>query len=88
MATSEASWSAGNRAAWSRMLSECIRQLGYDDPVAGQTAWMAEREAAIAILREVCDEHGDNDWPDELHLADVIEKHLFNHLEADSLTES
>ena len=42
--------------------------------------WLQEREIAIIVLRRLCAEHGDNDWPDELHLADVIEKHLANHL--------
>jgi predicted secreted protein len=40
----------------------------------------AERLAAVIALRELCAEHGDNDWPDNLHLADVIEKHLAKHL--------
>lgn len=33
-----------------------------------------------AALRDVCDEHGDNDWEDNLHLSDVVEKHLGRHL--------
>lgn len=36
----------------------------------------AERVAAVAMLRLECAEYGDNDWPDTLHLADIIEKHL------------
>jgi hypothetical protein len=40
----------------------------------------AERKEAIAKLREVCEEFGDNDWEDSLHLADIIEKHLYLHL--------
>jgi hypothetical protein len=72
------SWTAGNRAAWSRMLDECIRQLGYTDMKTA--AWIAEREAAIVALRDVCDGHGDNDWDEKLHLADIIEKHLQRHL--------
>jgi hypothetical protein len=35
-----------------------------------------EREVAVAMLRIECAEYDDNDWPDNLHLADVIEKHL------------
>lgn len=30
----------------------------------------------LAGLRELCREYGDNDWPDNLHPLDVIEKHL------------
>lgn len=35
-----------------------------------------EREAAVAMLRVECAAYDDNDWPDNLHLADIIEKHL------------
>lgn len=41
----------------------------------------SERSAAVAMLRQVCAAHGDNDWSDNLHLADVLEKHLWRHLE-------
>lgn len=41
-----------------------------------------ERDETIAMLRHVCEEHGDNDWPDNLHLADVIEKHLWRNLDS------
>lgn len=68
------------RAAWSRMLQECVRELGYDDPEAQKTRWILERGAAIAQLRDLCGRFGDNEWPDNLHLADVIEKHLGRYL--------
>lgn len=79
----ERDYERGNRAAWSRMLQECVRQLGIDDPAARGAAWILEREAAVAMLREACEHHGDNDWPDDLHMGDVIEKHLLRHLEAE-----
>lgn len=41
-----------------------------------------ERLEIVAKLREVCAEHGDNDWPEDLHLGDVLEKHLARHLGA------
>lgn len=53
--------------------------LGYENVT--EQAWIAEREAAIAALRRLCAAHGDNDWPESLHLADIIEKHLGRHLE-------
>ena len=37
-------------------------------------------EQTRATLRRVCAEYGDNDWSDDLHLSDVIEKHLERHL--------
>lgn len=39
-----------------------------------------ERQEAIVILRSLCEEFGDNDWGDDLHLADIIDKHLRRHL--------
>lgn len=42
---------------------------------------VAERQDVVRLLREICAEYGDNDWPDNLHLYDVIEKHLWRHLD-------
>ena len=78
----ENSWEVGNRAAWSKILAECVRQLGHKSTAAAHAAWITEREEAVVQLRELCEEHGDNDWPDDLHLGDVIEKHLGRHLES------
>jgi hypothetical protein len=39
-----------------------------------------ERQDVVRQLREVCGDYGDNDWPDNLHLGDVIEKHLARNL--------
>jgi len=36
----------------------------------------AHLDQARQYLRIECGELGDNDWPDDLHLGDVIEKHL------------
>lgn len=74
------SYEQGSRMAWSLMLQECCRQLGYNDVESDKCKWIAEREAAISSLRNVCQEHGDNTWPVDLHLADIIEKHLHRHL--------
>lgn len=69
------------RAAWLCMLQECLRHLDCEDPVAGQARWVVERAEAVAKLREVCRRYGDNDWPDDLHLGDVIEKHLWRNID-------
>lgn len=77
-------WRRGNRAAWMRLFSMALGELGYDNPeFATQHAWILEREATVAALRSLCEDFGDNDWPDNLHLADVIEKHLGRYLESD-----
>lgn len=75
-------WIRGNRAAWTRMLQHVLGELGIGDAEAGKARWILEREAVVAALREICDEYGDNDWEPDLHLGDVLEKHLFNYLES------
>lgn len=81
----ELSWRLGNRAAWRRMLGECLMHLTNEPKldVLDGAAMVSELEDVRAALRRVCAEHGDNDWPDDLHLADVVEKHLGRHLDAE-----
>jgi hypothetical protein len=77
----EDDWTRGNRAAWAAMLAHCLVHLGIEDAAAGHSRWVLEREETVAALRQACEDHGDNDWPDDLNLADVIRKHLANHLD-------
>lgn len=72
----EQAYMRGSRAAWLVMLRECLRQLGYESPESQQAHWIIEREETIAQLRRLCAQHGDNEWDEKLHLADVIDKHL------------
>jgi hypothetical protein len=76
----ERSWEMGHRAALTGVLQDTLTRLGYAGESADVAKLAKEREQAIAMLRGVCDRHGDNDWPDDLHLADIIEKHLARHL--------
>lgn len=77
----EQAYIQGERAARLSIILECIKWLGYDgDPEVHRLAWVIERERTIQVLRDICRDFGDNDWPDNLHLADVIEKHLAKHL--------
>jgi hypothetical protein len=70
---------SGVRHAWLDVIKTALSHIpGHEDEA--KFDWMIERQEAIEKLRELCDEFGDNDWPDELHLADVIEKHLAGHL--------
>lgn len=64
--------------ALTSILNECIRGLGYKS--VSQKAWISEREMAISVLRGLCEYFGDNDWDTDLHLADIIDKHLGNYL--------
>jgi hypothetical protein len=76
----ESAYKNGSRAAWLMMLRECVKQLGYGAAESSYAAWIIERSEAIQTLRQLCAAHGDNDWPDTLHLGDVIDKHLWRHL--------
>ncbi len=76
----EAAYAQGHRAAWQKILNEALRQLGYDSPEGAAARWASEREAAIQSLRALCREKGDNEWDENLHLQDIIEQHLANHL--------
>lgn len=78
----ETAYEQGSRAAWGQMFRECLKALGYDGSDAERTRWMLEREAVVAALRGLCAEYGDNEWDEDEHLADVIEKHLTRHLNA------
>lgn len=77
----EQKWIDGRRSVYSRLLRQCILELGADSSEAAAARWIVEREEIVAKLRDVCEHHGDNDWPDMLNLSDVIENHLFRHLE-------
>jgi hypothetical protein len=80
VAAREAGYIEGKRRAYIDLLHLAAKGLGYEDPLAEAASLITEREEAIVILREVCEEHGDNDWSEDLHLADIIEKHLARHL--------
>lgn len=41
-----------------------------------QDAMTRERTDAIAYLRRLCERYGDNDWTDQMPLADILEYHL------------
>ena len=46
----------------------------------GKRLLQRERRAAIAALREICEDFGDNDWSDDTPLVDIIRQHLAPHL--------
>lgn len=71
----EQEWDWGYRAAMRSILGKVLVEL-KDDPDISAERLLAERADAIATLRRLCKEYGDNDWPDKLHLSDIIEKHL------------
>jgi hypothetical protein len=74
----EKAYMEGQRAIWLKLLRTCLYELGMEE--ISKESLILEREEAISILRTVCSEFGDNDWPDNLHLADIIDKHFYWHL--------
>ena len=76
----EKAYEKGSRMSWILMLGQCLKHLGVNDSETQYAALIAERELTVSALRAVCDEFGDNDWLDNLHLADVVEKHLHRNL--------
>lgn len=75
-------WLQGERAAYSRILSVALGGIDRADPQWDKARLESEREAAIAVLRSLCEDFGDNDWEPNLYLADIIDKHLGKHLHA------
>lgn len=81
MTTNEKAYTQGYNVAVAGILQWALRALDYRCDATQVAALASERVRVVAKLREVCAEHGDNDWPDELDLVDVIEKHLWRHLD-------
>ena len=78
----EAVYEEGHQMALIGMLTHCLKELGYENAAAQAAAWVVEREQTLAVLRRLCREHGDNDWSNDLHLGDIIEKHLEPYINA------
>lgn len=74
-----AAFMAGRKAEARRILQMLLPEI-ENDAVREALAYRDERERAIVALRDLCKYVGDNDWPDELDLADIIEKHIVNRL--------
>ncbi len=76
----ELAYLQGEKAAWRRVLGHAIHGLMSEGDA---DRWRLERADVVAMLRIVCEDFGDNEWEDNLHLADVIDKHLARHLHSD-----
>lgn len=71
----EKSYQDGYKAALLDQLHSIYRGLAIYQDVTKEEL-ITEREQAIAALRDLCEAYGDNEWPDNLHLYDIITKHL------------
>jgi hypothetical protein len=76
----------GRRRTLINLLSHALKELrGFenpeDQPLIKLAVEVKEREETVAVLRRACEEFGDNGWPEDLHLGDVIENYLMKHIE-------
>jgi protein-disulfide isomerase-like protein with CxxC motif len=80
----EKAYIEGRNAARRSMMLECARDLGVfagKDPLI-KLAHLVDEQARVKYqLRQLCERLGCNDWPDDLDLADVVEKYLARHLD-------
>jgi hypothetical protein len=83
----ERSYLEGRRRAYIDMLMRALEALGYRAHKAKVGLLVAEMEEAKQSLRDLCERHGDNDWRNDEHLADIIEKHLGRYLDTPSSTD-
>lgn len=51
-----------------------LRSLGVELKTDEQ--FSPERIDIIQTLRSLCKDHGDNDWTEDLHISDILDKHL------------
>ena len=72
----ELAYIRGRRSFASEMISAAARELVVSDVEITAASLLVEREQTRQALRDLCDREADNDWPDDLNLADVINKHL------------
>lgn len=77
----------GQAGVYRELLGIALRGLGVEHVPDGEAAKerrIAALEAHLADvraqLRMLCEDFGDNDWDDDLHLGDVIDKHVGRHL--------
>lgn len=76
----EKAYLQGRKSLAREFLGYAIQEV--DGDVKTRSELIKERAGAIAKLREICAAYGDNDWDDNLHLVDILDKHLLNHLES------
>jgi hypothetical protein len=69
----------GRNAALRHTMLHLAHQLGIfsgDDPLVKIAYLYDENQRVRLALRDICEKLGCNDWPDNLDLGDVMEKHL------------
>lgn len=73
----EKNYETGWRAAWDHVLRAYRSNNELSLTEEKVIALTLERNQAIGKLREICEVFGDNDWPEDLHLYDILDKHIY-----------
>lgn len=75
----EKAYLAGRESAAREMMRAVLGLMprGLDRTAAAIAVELSETRAS---LRALCADLGDTDWPEDLHLVDVIEKHVRPHI--------
>lgn len=79
----DAAYKQGHRMALLGQLRDILRQLGYQDEEKMEKEWwIAEREESIMSIKQIFEDQGwEVEFDDNLHLADIISKHLDRNLD-------
>lgn len=77
---SEKDYMQGKERALLGILQHVHEKLGQEDTAAAQSKWIVERAETVLALRSIFDALGDNDWPDDLYLPDIVGR-LENYLD-------
>ena len=71
---------SGKRQTAITLLRLALTELGEHAPQG--TREILERQETLSALRQLCRDLGlSSDWDDRLHLADVVNKHIFHQLQ-------
>lgn len=67
----------GEAQALKQMIIQCQAKLaGLGVELKTDESFSQERVETVAVLRSLCDDYGDNNWTEDLHIADIVRKHL------------
>lgn len=72
----ERDWMRGNKYAWMAIVSQALREIGQRNDTMKKAALILERQQTVNALRDLSAVLGCDDWPDDLHLADVVNKYI------------
>jgi hypothetical protein len=76
----------GKIRTFQTIIIDCQNALtGLGVKLKSKNEFDQERIDVIKTLRSACGEIGDNDWSDDLHISDIINKHLVCYVDPDCI---